>query len=77
MSTTNSSGTCFKQGCGAGVLDPLIRPGTGDQYPAGDVPVGYPLRGWIGYTNTGTPVSGMTVECYRKWQTAHCRDDDR
>ena len=24
-------------------------------------PVGYPLKGWVGYTNTGEPVSDMTV----------------
>lgn len=26
--------------------------------------VGYPLRGWVGYTNTGDPVAGMTIECF-------------
>jgi hypothetical protein len=26
--------------------------------------VGYPLRGWVGYTNTGTAVSEMTIECF-------------
>jgi hypothetical protein len=25
-------------------------------------PVGYPLKGWVGYTNTGKPVSDMTVQ---------------
>jgi len=27
-----------------------------------DEPVGYPLSGWVGYTDTGEPVSNMTVE---------------
>jgi len=26
--------------------------------------VGFPLRGFIGFTNTGTPVKGMLVECF-------------
>jgi len=26
--------------------------------------VSSPLRGWVGYTNTGTPVSEMTIECF-------------
>src|SRR5579864_3974028 len=25
-------------------------------------PVGYPLKGWVGYTNTGASVSDMTVQ---------------
>jgi hypothetical protein len=25
--------------------------------------IGYPLKGWIGFTNTGKPVEGMLVEC--------------
>ena len=25
-------------------------------------PVGYPLKGWVGYTNTGKSVSDMTVQ---------------
>ena len=28
--------------------------------------VGYPLRGWVGYTNNGTPVSQMTIECFSR-----------
>ena len=27
-----------------------------------DEPVGYPLKGWVGYTNTGVSVSDMTVQ---------------
>ena len=29
-----------------------------------DDPVGYPLQGWVGYTNTGKPVSHMTVQAF-------------
>lgn len=26
--------------------------------------VSYPLKGWVGFTNTGEPVAGMTIECF-------------
>ncbi len=26
--------------------------------------VAYPLRGWVGYTNTGTLIDGMTIEVF-------------
>jgi len=26
--------------------------------------VEYPLRGWVGYTNTGEPIDGMTIEVF-------------
>jgi hypothetical protein len=29
-----------------------------------DEVVGFPLQGWVGYTNTGNPISDMTVECF-------------
>ena len=32
--------------------------------PVGEGNIGYPMKGFIGYTNTGTPVSGMTIECF-------------
>jgi len=32
--------------------------------------VGYPLKGWIGLTNTGKPVKSMLVECFiHGWKT--------
>jgi hypothetical protein len=36
-----------------------------DSEPVGEGDVGYPLKGFIGYTNTGNPIAGMTVECYK------------
>lgn len=30
----------------------------------GEGTIGYPLKGFIGYTNTGTPIRGMKVECF-------------
>ena len=29
-----------------------------------DGAVAHPLRGWVGYTNTGKSISGMTIECF-------------
>jgi hypothetical protein len=26
---------------------------------------GYPLTGWVGYTNTGDPIKGVVIECFR------------
>ena len=31
-----------------------------------DASVAYPLRGWVGYTNTGTLIDGMTIEVFTK-----------
>lgn len=31
---------------------------------AEDSSVAYPLRGWVGYTNTGTSIDGMTIEAF-------------
>ena len=31
-----------------------------------DSSVAYPLRGWVGYTNTGTLIDGMTIEIFTK-----------
>lgn len=28
--------------------------------------VAYPLRGWVGYTNAGEPISGMSIEVFTK-----------
>jgi hypothetical protein len=35
------------------------------KYVVDEGTIGYPLRGWVGYTNTGDPISGMTMECSR------------
>ena len=60
----------FADGEGIGLLGGgylIPHPAAGpmpDGEPVGEGDVGYPLKGFIGYTNTGDPIEGMTVECY-------------
>lgn len=48
---------------GGGYLVPHISSGPEGE-PVGDGDVGFPLRGFVGYTNTGEPVKDMLIECY-------------
>jgi hypothetical protein len=47
---------------GVGVRAQELAPAGHGKCAEDDEPVGYPLKGWVGYTNTGESVSDMTVQ---------------